>query len=136
MHTEIRLLWEVSLADNRIRCICTLMSHYLWTPRMIFLSDFILSILFSFVVSKNWSWSTFSRKKIMFLQPLTLEDSLQKDDDDHYDNNNNNKIPLSFRDNFYSGNTLPHKRSYHVQMWRDVVFRRENLLPISSFQLN
>jgi len=45
-------------------------------------------------------------------------------------------IPLAFRDSFYFGNALPHKHSYHVQMWRDGGFRRETCFLVSSFELN
>jgi len=34
-----------------------------WTPKTLFLSHFIFSDLFAFVVSRNWHWSTFSGEK-------------------------------------------------------------------------
>lgn len=87
MHTERRVLWEVSLADDRIKWMCMLMPHYSeiswkWIKkknntkpnRTIFLSHYKLSVLFSFLYfQKMIVAQLFQGKKHSFVATYTGE---------------------------------------------------------------
>lgn len=141
MHTEIRLFWKVFLIfleKKKKKKEPDIQNNI---PIRFGLSD-----LFSFVNSDNWSWSAFSgkekyfcsnlhwrilctrnkpKKKKITLILLSSQKTFQNKSEFQYHNNNN--IPSHFQRQFSFGNTLPHKHSYQVQMWREAAFRKEKL---------
>lgn len=110
---------------------------------------FGLSGLFSFVNSDNWSWPAISGKENYFCcnlywRILCTKNKSKKEkvmlilffsqktfqNEPEFQNHSNNNIPSHFQRQFSFGNSLPHKHSYQIHMWRDVVFRKEKLFRI------